>query len=70
MPFPPQLYAPLPTFLKRTLFLDFPIFVFDPATHADQSKMQERRAEEGRSGTEQGRPNSGDRLVKADQKSE
>lgn len=70
VPFPPQLYALLPTFLKRTLFLDFPIYVFNPAKHADQSKMQERRAEEGRSDTEQGRINSGDRVVKADQTSE
>jgi len=38
VPFLPQLYAPLPTFLKRTLFLDFPIYVFDPARHADQRK--------------------------------
>jgi len=44
--------------------------VFDPAKHVDQSKMQERRAEEGRSDTKQGRINSGDRLVKADQTSE
>jgi steroid 5-alpha reductase family enzyme len=42
IPFPPQLYAPLPTFLKRTLFLDFPIYVFDPTKHADPKKVQER----------------------------
>src|SRR5947209_15233987 len=27
VPFPPQLCAPLPKFLKRTLFLEFPIYV-------------------------------------------
>jgi steroid 5-alpha reductase family enzyme len=66
VPFPPQLYAPLPTFLKRTLFLDFPIYVFDPAKHADLKKVQERQAEEGRSNGEQGRSESGDGLVKPD----
>ena len=48
VPFPPQLYRPLPTFIKRTVFLEFPLYVFDPAKHADQNKVQEREAEEGR----------------------
>jgi hypothetical protein len=47
IPFPPQLYARMPTILKRTVFLEFPIYVFDPAKHADQSKTQSRNAEEG-----------------------
>ena len=51
IPFPPQLYAKMPVILKRTIFLEFPIYVFDPAKHADQSKVQAREAEEG-----QGRP--------------
>jgi Protein of unknown function (DUF1295) len=58
IPFPPQLYARMPVLLKRTLFLEFPMYVFDPAKHADQTKMKgqrdgardrEREAEEGRS---------------------
>lgn len=48
IPFPPQLYKSLPTILKRTVFLEFPIYVFDPAKDADQSKVQQREAEEGR----------------------
>ena len=48
IPFPPQLYVLLPTFFKRTVFLEFPIYVFDPAKHADQNKVQQREAEEGR----------------------
>ncbi|KAF2754312.1 oxidoreductase-like protein [Pseudovirgaria hyperparasitica] len=40
IPFPPQFYAPMPVFLKRTIFLEFPIYVFDPAKHADSSKTQ------------------------------
>ena len=48
IPFPPQLYVRLPTILKRTIFLEFPIYVFDPAKHADQSKVKDREAEEGR----------------------
>lgn len=47
MPFPPQLYVRMPTILKRTIFLEFPLYVFDPAKHADQGKVQEREAEEG-----------------------
>ncbi len=53
IPFPPQLYVRMPTILKRTIFLEFPIYVFDPAKHADASKVQEREAEEGRTGTGQ-----------------
>ncbi|KAL9638783.1 MAG: hypothetical protein Q9164_001337 [Protoblastenia rupestris] len=48
LPFPPQLYLGMPTILKRTLFLEFPIYVFDPTKHADQDKVREREAEEGR----------------------
>ncbi|KAK0515720.1 hypothetical protein JMJ35_001754 [Cladonia borealis] len=47
IPFPPQLYVRMPTILKRTVFLEFPIYVFDPAKHADQGKVRERQAEEG-----------------------
>ena len=47
IPFPPALYVRMPTILKRTIFLEFPIYVFDPAKHADQSKVREREAEEG-----------------------
>src|SRR6201992_2673756 len=35
IPFPPQLYGRMPTILKRTVFLEFPIYVFDPAKHSD-----------------------------------
>ena len=48
IPFPPQLYRPLPTILKRTVFLEFPLYVFDPAKHADLNKVADREAEEGR----------------------
>ena len=47
IPFPPQLYVRLPTIVKRTIFLEFPLYVFDPAKHADQNKVQARQAEEG-----------------------
>ena len=47
IPFPPQVYVRMPTILKRTIFLEFPFYVFDPSKHADQSKVQERQAEEG-----------------------
>lgn len=34
IPFPPRIYEHLPIFIKRTIFLDFPIYVFDPAKHS------------------------------------
>lgn len=46
IPFPPQIYAKLPTFIKRTIFLEFPIYVFDPAKHSDGAQGQ-TGAEEG-----------------------
>lgn len=48
LPFPPVLYQRVPVWLRRTVFLEFPIYVFDPAKHADKSKVREREAEEGR----------------------
>lgn len=38
LPMPPQIYAHLPVFVKRTIFLELPIYVFDPAKHADNNK--------------------------------
>jgi len=46
IPLPPQLYAHLPVWLKRTVLLEFPMYVFDPAKHADGSQ--------GQNGAEQG----------------
>lgn len=40
IPFPPQLYEKMPIILKRTIFLEFPIYVFDPTKHSDVSKGQ------------------------------
>lgn len=59
IPFPPQVYEKMPVFLKRTLFLEFPIYVFDPAKHADGAKgpvsAEEGRADgDGRRSAEQG----------------
>lgn len=64
IPFPPQLYSRMPTILKRTIFLEFPIYVFDPAKHSDMSKGQ-ANAEEGRNNSQSQGDNrqSGDQLV-------
>lgn len=40
IPFLPQIYERFPTFIKRTIFLEFPMFVFDPAKHSDAAKGQ------------------------------
>lgn len=67
IPFPPRLYEPLPTIIKRTLFLEFPIYVFDPAKHAESGpgssngngrEGSQAAAEEGRA-----RDESEDQLV-------
>ena len=56
IPFPPQIYEKLPTILKRTVFLEFPIYVFDPAKHSDGN--------EGGQGAERSNNRqSGDQLV-------
>ena len=60
IPFPPQLYAPMPTFLKRTLFLEFPIYVFDPQKHADGTKGGDAEAAEN--GEARGQEESQERL--------
>jgi hypothetical protein len=68
IPFPPQLYEKMPTILKRTIFLEFPIYVFDPAKHSSGAKGQ-GGAEEGNSNSNASRQNShnnrqsGDQLV-------
>ena len=48
IPMPPQVWRRLPTIVKRTIGLEWPIFVFDPEKHADKSKVQSRESEEGR----------------------
>jgi len=64
IPFPPQIYSKLPTILKRTIFLEFPIYVFDPAKHSDTAKGQ-ASAEEGQRNENNSNDNrrSGDELV-------
>lgn len=47
-PLPPALWVRLPTVVKRTIGLEWPMYVFDSAKHADQSKVQQQATEEGR----------------------
>ncbi|KAF2164467.1 hypothetical protein M409DRAFT_25345 [Zasmidium cellare ATCC 36951] len=54
IPMPPAIWKRLPVFVKRTVGLEFAMYVFDPAKHADEGKVAERRAEEGRDGSEGG----------------
>ncbi|KAI7412978.1 oxidoreductase-like protein [Hortaea werneckii] len=51
-PMPPAIWRNLPVIVKRTVGLELPMYVFDPAKHADQSKAQAQAAEEGRNGQE------------------
>jgi len=56
IPFPPQIYEKLPTILKRTIFLEFPIYVFDPSKHSDGN-------EGGQGAVGSNNRQSGDQLV-------
>lgn len=47
LPFPPQLYKNLPNLIKQTVFLEFPMYRFDPNKHAEHPDSQQREAEEG-----------------------
>jgi hypothetical protein len=68
IPFPPQLYEKMPTILKRTIFLEFPMYVFDPAKHSAGAKGQGGAEEGNRAGyasrqNSEGNRQSGDQLV-------
>jgi len=52
IPMAPVLWRNLPVWVKRTVGLEWPMYVFDPAKHADDGKVRERQAEEGRQGTD------------------
>ncbi|PKS09880.1 hypothetical protein jhhlp_004503 [Lomentospora prolificans] len=53
-PFPPALYSHVPVWLKRTLFLELPIYVFDPAKHSEVGRGGLNAPSEGREGEEEG----------------
>jgi len=53
---PPAVWKRLPVFIKRTIGLEFPMYVFDPAKHADQKKADENRAENGESNRQSTEP--------------
>jgi hypothetical protein len=54
IPMPQSIWRNLPVIVKRTIGCEWPMYVFDPAKHADQSKVQNREAEEGRHQSEGG----------------
>ena len=47
-PMPQAVWKRLPVIVKRTVGCEWPIYVFDPAKHADADKVQQNEAEEGR----------------------
>ncbi|KAF8846885.1 DUF1295-domain-containing protein [Acephala macrosclerotiorum] len=63
IPFPPQLYEKMPIILKRTIFLEFPIYVFDPTKHSDVSKGQAGAEHGDAHKPSTGNRQSGDQLV-------
>ena len=50
-------------FVKRTVFLEFPIYVFDPAKHSDVGRGGGLRAAEEGAGAGRGASGSHDGLV-------
>lgn len=53
---PPAVWKRLPVFIKRTIGLEFPMYVFDPAKHADRKKADENRAENGEGNRQSSEP--------------
>ena len=51
IPLPPAIYAPMPVWLKRTLLLEFPMYVFNPTKDDDEERRKSRdeRNERGES---------------------
>jgi hypothetical protein len=43
IPIPPQLYRPLPEFLKRSVLLDFPMYRFDENKDGKEALEEERK---------------------------
>lgn len=39
-PIPPAIYAPMPTFLKRIIFLELPLYVFKPSEEDEQERRK------------------------------
>lgn len=46
IPMPPALWRVLPPFVKRTVGLEWPIYVFVPEKHADMDQVKKRQQEE------------------------
>ncbi|SPO07655.1 uncharacterized protein DNG_10350 [Cephalotrichum gorgonifer] len=53
-PFPPGLYERVPVWLKRTLFLEFPMYVFEPGRDSKIGKGEGRAKEGGKESGEGG----------------
>lgn len=45
-PLPPAIYAPIPTFIKRTLLLEFPMYVFHPGKEDEEERRKSRQTRE------------------------
>lgn len=43
IPFPPELYRPLPEFVKRSVLLDFPMYRFDENKDGREALEEERK---------------------------
>jgi len=43
IPIPPQLYKPLPEFIKRSVLLDFPMYRFNEETDGKEALEEERK---------------------------
>jgi len=47
IPLPPQLYSRLPIFIKRTILMEFPMYVFDPNKHSNSAMNKQLAKEKG-----------------------
>ena len=53
-PIPPTIYVHMPTFLKRTIFLEFPMYVFNPSTEDEEERRKSTDERDGQSDTPRG----------------
>jgi hypothetical protein len=66
IPLPPQIYEHIPVFIKRTILLEFPLYVFDPAKHSDGAAAQ-RAVEEGGGRASVGNGRQSDEVLRENQ---
>ena len=56
IPLPLAIYAPMPVWLKRTLLLEFPMYVFNPTKDDEEQRRRSRDERDGQDAQEDNTP--------------